>query len=42
LEIFTAIKFYFYFKEKVEMYIENILKSDKIIDDREEEQSDND
>lgn len=24
------------------MYIENILKSDKIIDDREEEQSDND
>ena len=34
-------KFYFYFQEKVEMYIENIIKSEKIIDDFEEEESDN-
>jgi hypothetical protein len=39
--MFTAIKFYFYFQEKVEMYIENIIKSEKIIDDFEEEESDN-
>ena len=39
--MFTAIKFYFYFQDGVEMYIKNILKSEKIIDDLEEEESDN-